>query len=103
MTEDDWTERAACKTYHGGHDEVAFLERGQGNPRWAAEMRERFIIRCRTSCPVRSECLEAALAHEQSTFALVMPAADRHGIWGGYHPHTRERIARDRVMNDAQR
>jgi WhiB family transcriptional regulator, redox-sensing transcriptional regulator len=49
---------------------------------------ERQIARAKTicaGCPVRRECLEFALAHDQA-----------HGIWGGTTPEDRQRDRRRR-------
>lgn len=97
MNDDHWTDRAACKTRHGGVHELAYVERDGQQRRENEAKRQKFLTLCRTSCQVRHECLEAALAFEVAPYTgLPLRAKDRHGIWGGYLPHTRERIADDR-------
>lgn len=40
-------------------------------------------------CPVRTPCLDYALAHEAD-----LPRDDRAGIWGGLTPHQRHQLQR---------
>lgn len=97
MTEDDWTERAACKTSHGGHDPVAFNQKA-GNPTNAERA---FKARCRNACPIRDECLERALAMEVNPVTgRPLPDQNRFGIWGGYTPLERHRLHLERHNAD---
>lgn len=100
-----WEDRAACKTTHGGLHEDAYIEPATEKGGWKqnTDRKARFIARCRTSCPVRAECLEAALAYETAPHTgLPLKSEQRHGIWGGYLPKTRERIAYDRRNNECR-
>lgn len=68
-----WFERAACK----GQDPGLWHPDGLENQRQAAQA----IAVCRR-CPVRRDCLEHALEHDEAI-----------GIWGGTQPGERHRIA----------
>lgn len=80
----DWQQRAACR----GMDLRLFFPRGGpgGRSRRAAAKAV-----CR-QCPVRSECLEWALAHERGR-----AASHRAGIWGGLTGWQRWRLERCRA------
>jgi len=69
-----WQERAICSQT----DPEAFFPEKGGSTREAKKI-------C-VGCPVRHECLEYALTHEE-----------RFGIWGGFSERERRRIARTRV------
>lgn len=71
-----WVERAACR---GRSTDLWFPSGGSSDAYSAA------LLICRR-CPVRSECLDDALATEQ--------AHARHGIRGGLTPTGRKNIAR---------
>jgi WhiB family redox-sensing transcriptional regulator len=72
-----WHARAACR---GMGTDQFFPARGEhiDNARAICD-----------SCPVRSECLDAAIEN-----------IDRHGIWGGTSERERRRIRRDRGIDD---
>jgi len=68
-----WWEDAACRTADA---ELFFTPEGlTREQRRATERRAKLIC---ARCPVRAQCLEAALVGEE-----------RHGIWGGLSPRER--------------
>jgi WhiB family redox-sensing transcriptional regulator len=69
VTDAPWRDRAACL----GMDKGVFFQDG-GH----ADAAKRVCA----ECPVRSECLDYAIANHE-----------RHGIWGGYGREDRLRIA----------
>ena len=69
--EEDWRDRAVCAQT----DPEAFFPEKGGSTREAKKM-------C-LGCPVRSECLEYALANDE-----------RFGIWGGLSERERRRLKR---------
>jgi WhiB family redox-sensing transcriptional regulator len=72
-----WFDAAACK----GQDASLWHPDGFRNQREAAKA----IAICRT-CPVRTDCLEHALANDEWL-----------GVWGGTQPSERHRIAARRT------
>ncbi|MFZ2623716.1 MAG: WhiB family transcriptional regulator [Propionibacterium sp.] len=70
-TPPDWQERALCAQT----DPEAFFPEKGGSTREAKKV-------CQ-SCPVRGECLEYALEHDE-----------RFGIWGGLSERERRRLRR---------
>lgn len=70
-TNEDWQERALCAQT----DPEAFFPEKGGSTREAKKICQR--------CPVRAECLEYALAHDE-----------RFGIWGGLSERERRRLKR---------
>jgi WhiB family redox-sensing transcriptional regulator len=66
-----WQDEALCAEID---PEIFFPEKGGSS--WQAK-------RVCRSCPVRAECLDYALTHED---------AGRYGIWGGYSEHERRRL-----------
>lgn len=71
-----WVDRGACV----GADPELFYIYGS-----TSHSRDRARAICAT-CPVRLECLEHAIHHEQ------------FGVWGGLSSEEREQIRRDRGM-----
>lgn len=71
-----WQEDAACRT----EDSELFFQPLHA-PRWKKRAAERKAKRLCFGCPVRAECLEAALQ-----------ADERHGIWGGLSARERRRL-----------
>lgn len=69
VPEDDWTEQALCAQT----DPESFFPEKGGSTREAKKV-------C-TSCPVRAECLDHALEHEE-----------RFGIWGGLSERERRAL-----------
>ncbi|MBS9534884.1 WhiB family transcriptional regulator [Mycobacterium sp. M1] len=70
-TNEQWQERALCAQT----DPEAFFPEKGGSTREAKKICQR--------CPVRAECLEYALAHDE-----------RFGIWGGLSERERRRLKR---------
>ncbi len=70
-TDEDWRDRALCAQT----DPEAFFPEKGGSTREAKKICQR--------CPVRAECLEYALAHDE-----------RFGIWGGLSERERRRLKR---------
>lgn len=68
-----WWLHAECR---GMDPAIFFPERGQDS---------RPAKACCAACPVRTQCLEDALEHD-----------DHHGIWGGTSERERRRIRYDR-------
>lgn len=68
-----WHEQALCAQT----DPEAWYVEGGGDTRPAKRICAR--------CPVRTECLDWALAHDE-----------RYGVWGGMGPRERARIRRER-------
>lgn len=68
-----WQQRAACR---GSDPELFFPDRGED-----ADPAKKICA----DCPVRQECLEAALAR-----------GERFGIWGGMSERERRKIRRTR-------
>jgi WhiB family transcriptional regulator, redox-sensing transcriptional regulator len=66
-----WQDEALCAEID---PEIFFPEKGGST--WQAK-------RVCRSCPVRSECLDYALTHED---------AGRYGIWGGFSERERRRL-----------
>jgi WhiB family redox-sensing transcriptional regulator len=71
----DWPEHARCK----GVDPATFFPVDKGRPPTTYDPYAAARVLC-DACPVRDECLEYALEHEQL------------GMWGGRTPDERERI-----------
>lgn len=71
LTNEEWQERALCAQT----DPEAFFPEKGGSTREA----KKICLRC----PVRNECLEYALAHDE-----------RFGIWGGLSERERRRLKR---------
>lgn len=69
--EENWQDRALCAQT----DPEAFFPEKGGSTREAKKICQR--------CPVRAECLEYALAHDE-----------RFGIWGGLSERERRRLKR---------
>jgi WhiB family transcriptional regulator, redox-sensing transcriptional regulator len=70
-----WWEDAACRTADA---ELFFTPEGVAKEqRRAAEQQAKLIC---LRCPVRDDCLEAALTHDES-----------YGIWGGLSARERKR------------
>lgn len=74
----DWREQALCAQVDS---ELFFPDKG-GSPREPKQV-------C-SECPVRSQCLEYALAHDE-----------RYGVWGGLSERERRRVKRQRVAAPA--
>ncbi len=70
-TREEWQDRALCAQT----DPEAFFPEKGGSTREAKKICQR--------CPVRNECLEYALAHDE-----------RFGIWGGLSERERRRLKR---------
>ncbi|OSC34901.1 WhiB family transcriptional regulator [Mycolicibacillus koreensis] len=70
-TPEEWQDRALCAQT----DPEAFFPEKGGSTREAKKICQR--------CPVRNECLEYALAHDE-----------RFGIWGGLSERERRRLKR---------
>ncbi|HEX7322905.1 MAG TPA: WhiB family transcriptional regulator [Mycobacterium sp.] len=70
-TNEQWQDRALCAQT----DPEAFFPEKGGSTREAKKICQR--------CPVRTECLEYALAHDE-----------RFGIWGGLSERERRRLKR---------
>ncbi|HTX27990.1 MAG TPA: WhiB family transcriptional regulator [Streptosporangiaceae bacterium] len=83
----DWRSAAACL----GADPDLFFPVSTTGPAEKQIARAKMIC---TKCPVRLECLEFALAHDQF-----------YGIWGGATPEDRQRARRrkQRAAAAAQR
>ncbi|HET9875769.1 MAG TPA: WhiB family transcriptional regulator [Mycobacterium sp.] len=71
VTNEQWQDRALCAQT----DPEAFFPEKGGSTREAKKICQR--------CPVRTECLEYALAHDE-----------RFGIWGGLSERERRRLKR---------
>lgn len=90
MTDDDWTERANCRTRSGRHHEWAFVEN--------VKSQREFARRVCLPCPVRHECLLLAYKFEVGPISgLPIRKEDRHGVWGGLTPGARARDHQRRV------
>lgn len=76
FTPQPWMAEALCAQI----DSEIFFPEGKG-----ASPREAKAV-C-SLCPVRSECLDYALEHENS--------AHQHGVWGGLSPKERRRLHRE--------
>src|SRR6188472_3108903 len=76
MTDTDWRESAICKQVD---PQLWFPEKAGDNGEEAKRV-------CRR-CPVRSDCLESALADDE-----------QYGIWGGASPDERRKIRARRGM-----
>ncbi|NND74242.1 MAG: WhiB family transcriptional regulator [Ilumatobacter sp.] len=74
----DWRVDAACQ----GEVGVIFFPPMRSEKRTAKAARERRAKDVCTSCPVRSDCLDEAMAN-----------GERHGIWGGLTDQERARLA----------
>ena len=72
----NWWVRAACRGLASPKHDPWFDERNLS----------RAGVTCRTSCWVRSQCLEDALAREGTA-----GRSSRHGMWGGMTPYQRRR------------
>lgn len=75
-----WVKDAACRD----HDTAFFFSPKGGV--WQKEQMARIIAVCE-ECPVREECLDAALERNE-----------KHGVWGGHTVMERRRIARKRRL-----
>jgi WhiB family redox-sensing transcriptional regulator len=75
---DDWRDRAACR----GTDPELFFPVGSVGPALVQLGRAKQLC---ASCPVRTECLEWALANDQET-----------GVWGGTNEDERRALRRAR-------
>lgn len=73
-----WRDDAACQ---GTDVEAFFPPKGR--------MPGRLVLAICASCPVRTACLEEAMANEQSSH--------RNGVWGGLSTGQRERLHRCRT------
>lgn len=67
-----WRGEAACRT---SHPDLFF-------PDATDDVNRKRAVRVCTGCPVRAECLREALRNDEP-----------HGIWGGYGPMTRRKMA----------
>jgi hypothetical protein len=81
----DWRERAACR----GRDPAWWFS---GSP-----FEQAVALRVCASCPVRTECLRAALAEEEG-----LRAVDRFGVRRGLAPRQRARLAVSRRVTHRQ-
>lgn len=84
-----WRERAVCRTmdkdvFFPPGDDVAEQHPDRINRRYAAPRRI-----CWGRCPVRIECLDYAMNLERHR-----STKDRYGMFGGYAPPERARLAR---------
>lgn len=75
-----WLDRAACARIE---DPDVFFPNAAAGEHYGRTAK--WI--CRRTCPVREECLTAALDHE-----VGKPAEERWGIWGGLTPQQRANL-----------
>lgn len=81
-----WDDDARCRKF----DAELFFPEGGGNAPREAEKQAKAVC---SWCPIRTACLERALALEGASHSTL-----RAGIWGGYNAAERARIARKRGM-----
>jgi len=74
-----WTDQAACR----GAESALFFPSDSLERKEDRRDRELAAKRLCASCPVREECLEAALNHQE-----------KYGIWGGYNEVERRALRR---------
>ena len=88
---DDWVDRAACANCK--HPDDWFPEAGSRRHSRQAENSARPAKRVCAGCPVRRQCLTAAVASENKSNAF--------GIWGGLRPDERwHKNVRDLPVNE---
>ncbi len=95
MKEDlDWMLEASCRNWS---QNVFYWDSGSRNPMDPEEQRKQKVAKaiCRR-CPVRRQCLEYALAHEQPDpvylgRGLSVSNTPAFGVWGGFTAAERHR------------
>lgn len=87
----EWTEHAACAEI--GDPDLFFPGKDEDVNRSAVKVpwQYRTTRRICAGCPVRTECLELALATES--------ANNRAGMWGGLTPKERAQVAARRLVS----
>lgn len=89
---DDWKDQARCRTWHGGHNQAAFVDS-------VKELRE-FARRVCGPCPVKQQCLMEAFKFEVTPYTnLPLRHEARYGVWGGLLPAPRERAHREWIAD----